>query len=780
MRIAVTSVFFAFLLAPGVLPPAPASGQSKARVSGGRNTYSVQTDALDLVRQGDASFRSGDFASAIKFWENARMLDPGLAQALNKNLGTAYAEYGAALWDDGRACAARDAFARSLALQRFQGDRETKIHLEAAEKDCRNSTKPVPAPVTIPARAAIPARIATPRQARPMVMLRGGPPAPAPFYTPQPAPSKASPFAIAQPQVPADHTADILKKKFLFMLLSAVPLTFIAFSRVFQGLSWNQTIAITSILLLVGWTLGPEFLAVISWLLAVPVALKHYWDKHFSRNRLILRPREYGLEPQTAPAVRPAPKPAPPAPRPVPAVIRLSPPEPSAPEQSRPTLRKVDALMEQGKYQKALEAFVVKSPGQLSEADRVNLFEIHLQLGNFDRAGGLFDQVKDVKPLKENISRYKSLAVLCYEKKQPELARKVSQGLFGALRETRPANEANAGFYYGFARSCEDNGDLALARDIYRHLMEAGLEAYKDVFARNENLKVRSAPPAAPAAQEPPARQPAKPPLPSFGNVLAGRYELKRGIGEGGMGVVYEGWDREISRKVAVKKMHSWLKSSPQEYERFKFEAKIVGRLRHPNIVGVHSIIEQDEEIYLVFDFVDGKTLAEMLRVKKRFPIDECRDIFSGVCAAVHYAHKNNVIHRDLKPANIMMDVSGYAFVMDFGLASELRESLSRVTHQTTSGTPAYMAPEQHAGIVKRESDIYAMGVCLYEMLTGELPFRGTDPLKLKRLKDYREVGAMLPWLPSGVDDLLSHALEPEPSQRIADALEFLEALKKL
>ncbi|MBU2483219.1 MAG: protein kinase, partial [Proteobacteria bacterium] len=93
---------------------------------------------------------------------------------------------------------------------------------------------------------------------------------------------------------------------------------------------------------------------------------------------------------------------------------------------------------------------------------------------------------------------------------------------------------------------------------------------------------------------------------------------------------------------------------------------------------------------------------------------------------------------------------------------------------------PAYMAPEQHEGIVKRESDIYAMGVCLYEMLTGALPFRGPDALKLKLAKDYREVSAMLPWLPGGVDDLLSRALEPAPSQRIDDALDFLDGLKKL
>lgn len=118
--------------------------------------------------------------------------------------------------------------------------------------------------------------------------------------------------------------------------------------------------------------------------------------------------------------------------------------------------------------------------------------------------------------------------------------------------------------------------------------------------------------------------------------------------------------------------------------------------------------------------------------------------------------------------------------VMDFGLASELRDSMTRVTHQTMSGTPVYMAPEQHQGIVKKESDIYAIGVCLYQMLTGELPFGDLDYQKQKGLKNYKEATAGRPWLPGGVDQIISRALEPEPSQRYADALDLYNDLKGL
>lgn len=291
-------------------------------------------------------------------------------------------------------------------------------------------------------------------------------------------------------------------------------------------------------------------------------------------------------------------------------------------------------------------------------------------------------------------------------------------------------------------------------------------------------------PPAAKARPQPreftPAPSPIKTGIVVAGQMLGGRYELRGGLGEGAMGVVYEAWDRQDNLRVAVKRMHSYLKEYPEEYDRFRREAQIVEQLKHPNIIRIHGLIEQAGDIYLVFDYVAGKTLHDVLKEKKRFQLQECKDIFNGVCDAVHYAHKNNIIHRDLKPANIMLAGPSRAMVMDFGLASELREGLTRVTHQTTSGTPAFMAPEQHTGTVKRESDIYAMGVCLYEMLTGELPFTGFDNLVQKNLKNYREATAIVSWLPTGVDDVISRALEPEPSQRYADALDFWSALKDL
>ena len=448
------------------------------------------------------------------------------------------------------------------------------------------------------------------------------------------------------------------------------------------------------------------------------------------------------------------------------------------PKAARFELR-VRELMDAGDYNKALTAYASRNLSQITDAEKIDLFKIHLRLGNYDRARLVFEDIHKSELLTRNLELYRNLADLCYAKEQIDLAHRLSRGIFEAMKPAIDIRN-NAEPYYDLGRFCEEKGDSALGVDIYRMFMEAGRDKYKDVAVRYNNLKdktVHSIFAVRNLAQDRSAAL--KTGVALTGHMLDGRYELKGDLGEGAMGVVYEAWDRKKGRRVAVKRMHSWLKKYPEEYNRFRREAQIVGQLKHPNIVGIHGVIEQSDEIYLIFDYVAGKTLADTIRERKQIPLQECKNIFNGVCDAVHYAHKNNVIHRDLKPANIMMDGTR-AMVMDFGLASELRDGLTRVTHQTMSGTPAYMAPEQNTGTVKRESDIFAMGVCLYEMVTGVLPFEGLDNLAQKRSKNYREATALAPLFPVGVDEIISRALEPEPSQRYADALDFFSALNDL
>ena len=286
---------------------------------------------------------------------------------------------------------------------------------------------------------------------------------------------------------------------------------------------------------------------------------------------------------------------------------------------------------------------------------------------------------------------------------------------------------------------------------------------------------------AEPAGEVPPSMEPRadEPQAPAS---LADRYEYKRNLGEGGMGIVFEALDRRLDRRVAVKKMRDEIRLNPRERERFLQEARTVAKLRHPNIVEIYSVEEEGEDAYLVFEFVEGKNLYELISEQGRLGLGEAQKLLKGVCDALEYAHQHNVIHRDLKPANIMVDKDGVVRVMDFGIARQVSDALARQSMtKTVIGTPAYMAPEQEQGVVRREADIYALGVCLYEALSGNLPFSGTPgAAMLSKLEaKYAPVREAAGELPAAVETLIRRALEPDADQRIHSAADFYQELSR-
>ncbi len=268
-------------------------------------------------------------------------------------------------------------------------------------------------------------------------------------------------------------------------------------------------------------------------------------------------------------------------------------------------------------------------------------------------------------------------------------------------------------------------------------------------------------------------------PTPAAPLVLAGKYELGRRIGEGGMGVVFEALDRKLDRKVAVKRLHAELRRHQVQRERFLREAQIIAHLSHPFIVGIFDVLAEGEETYIVLEYVLGEPLSSILGSRERLTLKECQSIFTNVCHAMDYAHKKHVLHRDLKPSNIMIDASGFAKVMDFGLAREAKDTISRLSRVEVSGTPAYMAPEQHLGEAHRASDVYSLGVCLYESLTGSLPFPGPDFLVQKERNRYDPPSRRVPGLPAGIDELLAAVLTPDPVRRLSDPMALQASLSK-
>ncbi len=222
------------------------------------------------------------------------------------------------------------------------------------------------------------------------------------------------------------------------------------------------------------------------------------------------------------------------------------------------------------------------------------------------------------------------------------------------------------------------------------------------------------------------------------GTLLAGRYRVVRQLGQGGMGAVWLVEDTLLDNKpFAVKMLPSILVSNKRAYAQLKAEALVAMMLVHPNIMQIRAFEENDGNPFLVMDYIDGQTLDEYLAEKGRLSEDEVLRVLRPIAAALDYAHGEGVVHRDVKPANVMIRRDGHPFILDFGIAREIQETMTRVTGKLSSGTLLYMSPEQLMGeSPKPAQDVYSFAAMAYECLKGEPPFvRGSieDQIKNKQ-----------------------------------------------
>lgn len=254
------------------------------------------------------------------------------------------------------------------------------------------------------------------------------------------------------------------------------------------------------------------------------------------------------------------------------------------------------------------------------------------------------------------------------------------------------------------------------------------------------------------------------------------QYDFNRQIGEGGMGKVYEAYDKVLKRKVAIKRVRPELVRSAYVRDQFLSEARMVALLRHPNIVEIYTVIESESALYLVFEYVDGQTLETRLDIDGRIPFSQAKEIFSHVCAGLEYAHSQDIIHCDLKPGNIMILENNNAKVMDFGVA---KKAVDRQTGaRTVAGTPAYMAPEQQKGYMRKQSDVYSLALCLYEALVGQVPWtvKGFDIANKKIVP----VSKLAPSIPPQLDEVLEKALKEDPNERTQSVADFWAQLERI
>jgi serine/threonine-protein kinase len=267
------------------------------------------------------------------------------------------------------------------------------------------------------------------------------------------------------------------------------------------------------------------------------------------------------------------------------------------------------------------------------------------------------------------------------------------------------------------------------------------------------------------------------------GAVLGNRYEIKALLGQGGMGLVYRAFDRQLGETVALKTLRPELVASDRTtLERFKQEIRLARRITHRNVVRTHDLGEVDGLFFITMEYVAGTNLKELIRQRGKVPVPITLTIGRQLCRALEVAHEQNVIHRDIKPHNIAVEPSGFIKVMDFGIARLMERSGEGLTQAGTAiGTPEYMAPEQLMGDpVDARADLYAAGAVLFECVTGRIVFQAPSLTALiaKHLEDTPEDPRRLnPGVPEPLAAAVLKALAKKPDDRWRTASELADAL---
>ncbi len=266
--------------------------------------------------------------------------------------------------------------------------------------------------------------------------------------------------------------------------------------------------------------------------------------------------------------------------------------------------------------------------------------------------------------------------------------------------------------------------------------------------------------------------------------LLAGRYELIEKIGEGGMAIVYKAKCRLLNRYVAIKILRPEFTKDEQFVENFRRESQAAAGLSHPNIVSVYDVGQEGNIHFIVMELVEGKTLSELIEEKGRLDYKEAINITRQVASALSLAHKNQIVHRDIKPHNILITNTGVAKLADFGIAKAVSASTIIGGNNKVMGSVHYFSPEQARGAyVDERSDIYSLGIVLYEMLTGKVPFDGDNPISiaLMHINDpMPSVSAEVPGIPPQLEKIIMKATDKYQTNRYRTADEMIEDLDNI
>ncbi|NBD26441.1 Stk1 family PASTA domain-containing Ser/Thr kinase [Paenibacillus glycinis] len=266
-----------------------------------------------------------------------------------------------------------------------------------------------------------------------------------------------------------------------------------------------------------------------------------------------------------------------------------------------------------------------------------------------------------------------------------------------------------------------------------------------------------------------------------IGHELGGRYEIITRIGGGGMALVYKAHDVLLNRFVAVKVLRQQFVHDEEFIRRFRREAQSAAALSHPNVVSIYDVGQEDDTHYIVMEYVEGHNLNEIIKERAPLQAEEAVRIAVQICDALEHAHHNQIIHRDIKPHNILIGKNGRVKVTDFGIARAVTSSTITQTGSMV-GSVHYFSPEHAKGTATGEkSDLYSLGIVLYQMLTGKLPFLGESPISiaLKHLQEnFEEPRELNPYIPQSVENVILKAMRKNPNERYRSAAEMLKDLE--
>ena len=407
---------------------------------------------------------------------------------------------------------------------------------------------------------------------------------------------------------------------------------------------------------------------------------------------------------------------------------------------------------------KEKQAQTLEKAGQPFEAGK-----LFAELGQSDSAIRLLQQIA------ADDARYGEACSILGRMFQDKGMHSLSVKKFEEAAGGEQMSRGNVDAFYQLACAQEKKGDLPGAIEIYERILSFDYH-YKDVAACLERAKT--------AHRNKP--EDTAPPLtaPAVVSTTHKRYEIVRELGRGGMGVVYLARDSVLEREVAYKVLPEGLRGNANALKNFLREAKAAAQLNHPNIVTVYDAGESEHGFYMAMELVEGTTLKEILRQRGAVSANAATYIMRQMASALSYAHGRKVVHRDIKTANTMWTTEKHVKIMDFGLAKLMEEVRNATT--MISGTPFYMSPEQTLGRdVDHRTDLYSLGVTLFELATGELPFqKGNVPYHHVHTAppDPRSIKADLP---EGLAAIILRCLQKAPDERFQSAKELLEELER-